>query len=129
MRRVLLDRPAPLVVEPDAFLLTTAMGLEIDEDRFVDYNWPRALHALGIRYRKFHATRHTFITCALANPRTNIKWLADYVGTSIAMIEAHYAPWIGHDEQQLAYLAESERNVDGTWTEPEKRVSNAAKSA
>jgi hypothetical protein len=45
------------------------MGLEIDEDRFVDYNWPRALHALGIRYRKFHATRHTFITCARSPTR------------------------------------------------------------
>jgi hypothetical protein len=45
------------------------------------------------------------------------------------MIEDHYAPWIGHDEQQLAYLAETAANVDGTWTEAEKRVSNASKSA
>jgi len=54
----------------------------------VDY-WDRILDALEIRKRKFYATRHTFIT-EMVRRRVNIKDIADYCGTSIAMIEQHY---------------------------------------
>ena len=39
----------------------------------------------------------------------NIKWLADYCGTSVEMIERHYAKYLGGDgDQQLAKLGGGE---------------------
>jgi len=53
----------------------------------------RALRATGIRPRKFYATRHTFISASL-EAGYNIKRLADYCGTSVEMIERHYAGYL-----------------------------------
>ena len=45
--------------------------------------------------------RHTFISLALSHG-VNIKWLAEYCGTSVAMIEKHYGRYIKSDlEEQL----------------------------
>jgi integrase len=82
--------PAPLHVAPDSFVFRTPTGLPIDRDRFTRQHWYRALRATGVRPRKFYATRHTFISAALSRG-VNIKWLADYCGTSVEMIERHYA--------------------------------------
>src|SRR5262249_50654607 len=78
----------------------TPAGNPIDEDRFVRQHWPKALRATGLRPRKFHATRHTFISCALSQG-VNLKWLADYCGTSVAMIEDHYGRWLRGDDSPL----------------------------
>jgi integrase len=51
--------------------------------------WYRALRGAGVRPRGPYHTRHTFISIALSNG-ANIKWLAEYCGTSVAMIEKHY---------------------------------------
>src|SRR5262245_4493436 len=53
----------------------------------------RALRAAGIRPRKFYATRHTFISASL-EAGYKIKRLADYCGTSVEMIERHYAGYL-----------------------------------
>jgi integrase len=50
----------------------------------VDY-WERILTALEIRKRKFYATRHTLIT-DMVRKGVTLKDIADYVGTSVAMI-------------------------------------------
>ena len=42
--------------------------------------------------RKFYATRHTFISIALSRG-VNLKWLAEYRGTSVVMIERSYGSW------------------------------------
>jgi integrase len=58
----------------------------------LDY-WDRILDALEIPGRKFYATRHTFITemvREMTKNRVTIKDIADYAGTSVAMIEQHY---------------------------------------
>lgn len=55
--------------------------------------WRRAIRALGIRQRKFYATRATFISVALSRG-INLKWLADYCGTSVVRIETNYARWL-----------------------------------
>jgi putative DNA primase/helicase len=39
----------------------------------------------------------------------NLKWLAGYCGTSIEMIEKHYAKWLGADDDQLALLESGTR--------------------
>jgi hypothetical protein len=58
----------------------------------VDY-WDRILDALQISKRKFYATRHTYITEMVrksASLKITLKDIADYTGTSVAMIEQHY---------------------------------------
>ena len=64
--------------------------------------WYRALRGAGIqRPRGPYHTRHTFISIALSND-ANIKWLAEYCGTSVAMIEKHYGRYIKNDvDEQL----------------------------
>jgi hypothetical protein len=52
-----------------------------------------------MRPRKFYATRHTFISDALSQG-ANIKWLAEYCGTSVAMIEKHYGRYIKSDSRE-----------------------------
>jgi len=46
----------------------------------------------------------SFISVGLTNG-VKIKWLADYCGTSVAMIETHYGKYFGGDsEEQLSRL-------------------------
>jgi integrase len=105
--------PAPLHVTDDDFVFTTMVGTPLDAERFVEKHWHRALRATGIRPRKFYATRHTFISQALSTPGISLKWLADYCGTSVDMIERHYGRYMHGDTGQLALLAgSSPRNVD-----------------
>ncbi len=58
--------------------------------------WFRCLRSLGIRPRKFYATRHTFIAWALSEG-ANLKGLAEYCGTSVQMIEQSYGRYIRKD--------------------------------
>ena len=76
------------------FVFTTNAGTPLDEERFVEKHWRAALRATGIRPRKFYATRHTFITQTLTAGAISTKKLADYCGTSVDMIEKHYADWL-----------------------------------
>jgi ribosomal protein S12 len=65
----------------------------------------RILRGAGVTERKPYSTRHTFISVGLSNG-VNIKWLAEYCGTSVAMIEKHYGKYIRSDAaEQLAKLA------------------------
>jgi integrase len=90
---VLQDR-RPLRVSEDTFVFTTEMDTPLNEERFVEKHWRPALRATGIRPRKFYATRHTFITQTLKAGAVSMKKLADYCGTSVEMIEKHYADWM-----------------------------------
>lgn len=94
----------PLHVTEETFVFVNTEGRSIVVDNF-DRVWHPALRATGIRPRKFYATRHTFISTALARG-ARVKWVATYCGTSLQMIEAHYAKWIGGDADQLALLTE-----------------------
>jgi hypothetical protein len=50
----------------------------------------------------------TFISLALSR-RVNIKWLAEYCRTSVAMIEKHYGRYINSDsEEQLKRVFEGQ---------------------
>src|SRR4029450_10850544 len=90
---VLREMPQPLHLTADDFVFTPATGRPVDEERFVQQHWHRALRATAIRPRKFYATRHTFISASL-EAGYNIKRLADYCGTSVEMIERHYAGYL-----------------------------------
>jgi len=66
--------------------------------------WYRALRVKELRVRKPYTMRHTFISVGLTNG-VNIKWLGDYCGTSVAMIEKHYGKYIRNDaDEQLVRL-------------------------
>jgi integrase len=108
----------PLRVAEGAFVFTTEKGTPLNEERFVDKHWRAALRATNTRPRKFYATRHTFITQTLQAGAISIKKVADYCGTSVEMIEKHYADWmepetaaelagLGGTPKQTAKIAEA----------------------
>jgi len=70
-------------------LFLNKVGDPLDANQWARVYWPRFLKALGIRYRKFYATRHTFIT-EMVKSGENLKAIGDYCGTSTAMIERDY---------------------------------------
>ena len=61
--------------------------------------WYRALRAKNLRERRPYTMRHTFISLGLTTG-VNPKWLADYCGTSLAMIEKHYGKYIRNDSDE-----------------------------
>lgn len=65
-------------------------GRPMNGKKWSEHNWAEPLKKLQIRHRKFYATRHTFITEMVKTGRM-IKAIADYVGTSMTMIENNYA--------------------------------------
>jgi integrase len=89
----------PLHVTETDHVFKNSKGRPINEDKWRKKYWYRALRVLQIRPRKFYATRHTFISDALSNG-LNIKWLAEYCGTSVAMIEKHYGRYINSDSRE-----------------------------
>jgi integrase len=94
----------PLHVTESEFVFKNHEGNPVGEDKWRAKYWYRALRACGIRPRKFYSTRHTFISDALSHG-LNIKWVAEYCGTSVAMIEKHYGKYIKNDsDEQLKRL-------------------------
>ena len=67
--------------------------------KWAEHNWKEPLEKLGIRHRKFYACRHTAIT-QLVMAEKNLKSIADYVGTGVAMIEADYCGVLNLDPIQ-----------------------------
>jgi integrase len=100
-----LQRSKPLHVTEETFVFLNTEGRPVIVDN-LNRVWHPAIRATGIRPRKFYATRHTFISAALARG-ARVKWVATYCGTSIAMIEKHYSKWLEGDAGQLALLTEA----------------------
>jgi integrase len=101
----LLQQRMPLHADAGQFIFTNLEGGPIDQGEWARYYWQRALRAVGVRLRKFYATRHTFISLALTHG-VNPKWVAERCGTSLAMIEKHYGRFMpGSEDAQLALLA------------------------
>jgi len=98
-----------LHADADGFVFVTAKhGGPIDQSEWPKDHWRAALRATGIRPRRFYATRHTFISVALSRG-VNLKWLAEYCGTSVAMIERSYGRFLAAGaDHQLALLAGGE---------------------
>lgn len=64
--------------------------------------------------RKPYTMRHTFISMGLTKG-VKIRWLAEYCGTSVAMIEKHYGKYLGGgSEEQLNRLLGAESETFGT---------------
>ena len=89
----------PLRADAEQFVFTNARtGGPIHQGERQREFWKRPIRALNIRPRKFYATRHTFISWALTKG-ANLKWLAEYCGTSVAMIERRYGRFLHVDGQ------------------------------
>ena len=86
----------PLHVTEQDFVFKNLEERPINEDKWRAKYWYRALRGCEVRPRKFYATRHTFISNGLSQG-VNIKWLAEYCGTSVAMVEKHYGKYINSD--------------------------------
>jgi len=92
----LLTATKPLHATESDYVFKNHEGSPINEDKWRKKHWYRALRALGVKPRKFYATKHTYISVALS-AGCNIKWLAEQCGTSVAMIEKHYGRYIKDD--------------------------------
>jgi|GEM_PF-6980248 hypothetical protein len=89
--------------------------------KWAQHNWKGCLDALGIvRRRPFYNCRHTVIT-ELVKAGHNLKAIADYVGTSVAMIEANYCARQGLNLAQNSHSSQPnylENMVAGPGFEP-----------
>ena len=70
-----------------SYVVVNKLGEPMDAKKLGEHNWRAPLKTLGIRHRKFYATRHTFITEAINGGGKPLA-VAQYCGTSLAMIEA-----------------------------------------
>jgi len=91
-----LKQIMPLRAQPDDHIFTQRDGRPINHPAYGTRYFQGALKALRIRHRDFYHTRHTFISVQLTYGE-NVKQIADYVGTSPAMIFSRYGRWLGGD--------------------------------
>lgn len=98
----LLQSHYGLSAGPDDAVFTREAGEPIDSDHLGKY-FRRALRATGIRQRGIYHCRHTFISFALRDGAAP-KWIAEYCGTSCAMIERHYGKFIVADDNVIDNL-------------------------
>jgi len=101
----LLKQIKPLNATDRGYVFLNKEGQPVNFRTWRKGVWYRILRGLEIRPRKPYCTRHTFISVGLSNG-VNIKWLAEYCGTSVAMIEKHYGRYVRNDgaEQLLKLL-------------------------
>jgi integrase len=102
--RDILKAIKPLHVDEDTPVFLNHEGEPINFHTWRRKTWYRSLRGKEIRVRRPYTMRHTFISVGLTNG-VKIKWLAEYCGTSVAMIEKHYGKYLGGDsEEQLSLL-------------------------
>jgi integrase len=73
--------------------------------KWAEHSWKGPLQKMAIRHRKFYACRHTTIT-ELVKAGHNLKAIADYVGTSVWMIEANYCARQGLNIAQTSHSSQ-----------------------
>lgn len=90
---------------PNAFVFVGPTGRPLNQDRIRERHWAPMLQRLGIDSRTLYDCRSTFVSWALTRD-ANIKWLAEYCGTSVAMIEKHYGRFLrAREAEQLGKLS------------------------
>lgn len=93
---VLKAMPTRLHGSEKEYLFTNNAGSPIDPNEFRKRYWYGVLAALKIRPRKPYCTRHTFIS-AMLSAGVRAKYISEYVGTSLQMIEEDYGKYIRDD--------------------------------
>jgi integrase len=112
--KAVLGAIQPLRATETDFVFTTETGSPVNAERFVDKHWRRALRVTGIRPRRLYCARATFISIAVSTSGITPKWVAEYTGTSLEMIERHYGKYMNGDESQLALLGTPTAATTGT---------------
>jgi len=88
----------PLRPLPAAHVFTRRDNDPLEQKLFGQTDWLTALRALELRVRGLYSARHTFLSLAVSQPAgPRLKWLAEYCGTSVRMIERHYALYMPPD--------------------------------
>lgn len=85
--------PARPFADPDEPLFLSAAGGRIGSKEWPKKSFYPVLARLGIRRRKFYATRHTFISHLIVRGEP-LQAIAEYCGTSVSMIERSYGRWL-----------------------------------
>lgn len=106
LRAILAAHLQKRVSEPDAPLFVNTNGDPLNQYHWAPEHWPRCITALELRYRKFYATRHTFISLALSEG-ADVYGVARYAGTSVAMIEKHYGKYVHRDGGVASFVTKS----------------------
>jgi integrase len=119
---VLRAMPKLLHTDEDTYFFRNPEGGPITTTDWPRKSWYPVLTVLGIRPRKFYATKHTFISVALSNG-CNLTWVAEQCGTSVEMIEKSYGKFIADDG--AAPLIRSLRRAK-TQTQPQTFVVGAS---
>ena len=89
------------------YVFVNKFGDPINAKKWSEHNWGEPLKKLRIRHRKFYATRHTFITKAIKRGENPLA-VAQYCGTSLAMIEADYCGTLGLRLDQTVFEPQAE---------------------
>jgi len=85
----------PLVfldAQPEDHLFRNVHGEPIDQSNFAEL-FRRTRRALGIRLRKFYATKHTCVSIALTRG-VNLAWLSEQTGVAATTLLKHYGKFI-----------------------------------
>jgi integrase len=72
----------------DDHLFRNVHGEPVDASNFAEL-FRRAQRALGIRLRKFYATKHTYVSLALTRG-VNLAWLSEQTGVAATTLLKHY---------------------------------------
>ena len=95
---------SPVHADSDLHVFRGRDGHPLHQDRVTQRHWQPALRELQIRPRVLYSCRHTFISLALT-AGVNLKWLAEYCGTSVVMIERRYGRYMAPAADQLERLS------------------------
>jgi len=90
------DHRSRLMLDPDAYLFVNPEGRPVNHKEWPRKSFYPVLRKLGIRRRDFYSTRDTFISEMLRRGQ-NVKAIAEYCGTSVAMIERSYGTYFPKD--------------------------------
>ena len=104
--REVLRAIRPLHAMEDTYVFVNPKnGGPIEQREWPKDHWRRALTGTKVRPRKFYATKHTCISVA-PTKGLNLKFIAEYCGTSVQMIEQHYGRFLASRiDDQLALLS------------------------
>jgi len=105
-------------MEQDSHVFYNKIGNPLDVNQWARVYWKDILSGSKVRWRKFYATRHTFISLALSQGE-NLKRLAEYTGTSVLMIEQAYGRYLDQTEITPGGYKSLKSMVVPTGIEPE----------
>src|SRR5207249_7954029 len=92
--------------DTDDHLFTRVHGRPIDASNFAEL-FRRGQRALGIRLRKFYATKHTYVSLALTRG-VNLSWLSEQTGVAATTLLRHYGKFIHALDADRAELSKIE---------------------